>query len=188
MGPLVLTSGRTPIRVCVASTRVQLQWGRWFSPAEGVTAKPTFGPITPASMGPLVLTSGRHTMTSVRRQYVWSLQWGRWFSPAEGEAPGPAGLPGTPRFNGAAGSHQRKGRSSRSCAAAGCASMGPLVLTSGRQGRRAGGPPGAALASMGPLVLTSGRPAPHCRAAPRHVASMGPLVLTSGRRRCSTGG
>ena len=131
MGPLVYTSGsaglqaagywpagcfngaaglhqRKPVQARRSGrTAEELQWGRWFTPAEASGAAGHPAQPVGASMGPLVYTSG----SSASR---------------------PPTPPRSSGFNGAAGLHQRKpghrpGRRRDRLAA----SMGPLVYTSG---------------------------------------------------------
>ena len=78
-----------------------LQWGRWFTPAETDVGPVVRWAIPGASMGPLVYTSGN--------------------------PPAPAPLsPAPPRFNGAAGLHQRKRNTLRGFPS------GPIKLQWGR--------------------------------------------------------
>ena len=132
MGPLVLTSGR-PRETARGCRSARLQWGRWFSPAEGPLRRQKPGWRPNSFNG----AAGSHQ----RKEYppelglhdLLGLQWGRWFSPAEGRSCASTAGPRKLRFNGAAGSHQRKaafaGHAVLPCSPA---SMGPLVLTSGR--------------------------------------------------------
>ena len=132
MGPLVLTSGR---------------------PARAGRPHPHH---RRASMGPLVLTSGRRCAAT------------------------PA--PGTPgSFNGAAGSHQRKGMTVRGVDAD-CHCFNGAAGSHQRKGVRVKWRGLEEVhASMGPLVLTSGRQDGGLWTRWCRFASMGPLVLTSGR-------
>ena len=156
MGPLVLTSGRQIAWQAIELGKARLQWGRWFSPAEGVPLHCHFQRVVP-SMGPLVLTSGRDPRGRVLVVALCGLQWGRWFSPAEGVHDEKVGPVGIHTFNGAAGSHQRKVVSLLPRL------KGRLHLQWGRWFSPAEGTHATSIAvhqhvpSMGPLVLTSGR-------------------------------
>ena len=133
MGPLVYTSGNAEERVR-ALLAEELQWGRWFTPAETGLALFAWVEASDASMGPLVYTSGNSIRTEApptpshsfngaaglhqrkpalptrSRAPPMRLQWGRWFTPAETDPSPPQAPPRAASFNGAAGLHQRKPR------------------------------------------------------------------------------
>ena len=109
----------------------ELQWGRWFTPAETCRSICWAAGASARFNGAAGLHQRKRVEGSQSVPHQFGLQWGRWFTPAETMVARQAHDP-DPR-----------------------ASMGPLVYTSGNRFKHSQAGVGCQ-ASMGPLVYTSG--------------------------------